>query len=759
MSSDSINKDFEQERVRALLRYDILDTPDESEFDDITKVAAYLCNANCAQINFLDHDRQWSKSCYGWDIRVIPRKESICKHTIQQEKYLVINDVNKDPRFKDYNYVKEKKVQFYAGVVLKSSHGYNIGTLCVFDNEPGELTEEQLESLQILGHDVETKLELRIKREQLVEEHKKLLKTATFLKNATDIMLILDPDNLEIIEINEGVKKLLGYGVEEIRGTVLTDYTYQEDFKNQLKEWVQGSDTSSYSEEVKFTAKDGEPVWLQVSLSKEMDKYYVTAKNITRRKRAEQRFLKQLKFTEDIIQHLPGLFFLLNKKGVVKKWNNNLEETTKRTFEEVKEKSYREFVAKEDHDRAAAAFQTIFEEGYARTEIKIISGEREIIPLLLVGFRYQADEEVYAIGIGINITEEKKALEELERKEQKLKKAQRIGKMGSWTWNVLTNELYWSDEVYELYDLDRNRFSPTFENFMEMLPEGEVEKVEEVIERILDGKEWEEIELRVQKPDGTVLYIHERGEVHYDSEGNPIEVSGTMQDVTARREYEEKLKSTLKEKEALLKEVHHRVKNNLAIINGLFQLEIFNTEDEQLHFSLSKSQGRIKSMALIHETLYASSDFANISYDSYLEELTSSIMSTFVKKAENIKIELDTENLVFNINQAIPSALLVNELITNALKHAFPNSNTGTISVILQEKEGFVHLSVKDDGVGMDPDIDIENPKTLGLTLIRHLVKQLNGELKLSEKGGTTFTVIFQRKETKGSSASYFPKS
>lgn len=756
-NNDTLDKEYEHERVRELLRYNILDTPAEEEFDELTKVASYLCDVNCAQINFLDQNRQWSKSCYGWELREIAREKSICTYTIQEENYLVINEVSKDVRFKNYDYVKSKKIQFYAGIVLKSNHGYNIGTLCVFDNTPRELTDKQLEALQILGTAVEAQLELRLKREELIKEHKNLKKTTAFLQNSTDIMLIIDPDNLEILEVNNEIKKLLGYTSEEIQGTVLPDYVQPGNFKDQLNKWLRGSQNENYSTEAEFISKNGTQLWLQVTVSEETGQYYVTARDITRRKRAEQRLLKQMKFTEDIIQHLPGLFFLVDKKGNIKKWNNNLEEIAQRTFEEVKEKSYTEFIIEEKHESVKKALQEVFEKGYARTELKLVSKDGEIVPLLLVGFRYQWDEESYAIGIGVNIAEEKKALEELERKEQKLKEAQRIGKIGSWTWHIPTNELNWSDEVYELYDLDKNTFETTFENFIELLPEGELVKVEAVVEDIMAGKGWREIELRVEKPDNSIVYIHEQGEVHYDSKGNPVEVSGTMQDVTARREYEEKLKTALNEKEVLLREVHHRVKNNLAVINGLFQLEIFNTENEELQFILAANQMRIKSMALIHESLYTSSDFANIPFDSYLEELSFSIMNTFVKEAKNIEVELDTENLSFNINQAIPSALLVNELFTNALKHAFPNSKAGTISISLREKDGLVHLSVVDDGVGINPNVDIEKSKTLGLTLVRNLTKQLQGELTLSRKGGTAFTVIFQRKQISGSSANYIP--
>ncbi len=166
---------------------------------------------------------------------------------------------------------------------------------------------------------------------------------------------------------------------------------------------------------------------------------------------------------------------------------------------------------------------------------------------------------------------------------------------------------------------------------------------------------------------------------------------------------------------------------------------------------------RIKSMALIHESLYSHSDFANIQFGNYLEELSSTILDTFTAEAESLKLELDTDSLTLNINQAIPCALLVNELLINALKHAFPDKWDGKLKVVLDEKDGFVHLSVQDNGVGLDPEADIENPETLGLKLISNLVKQLSGDIEVDSSEGTTFNISFKKEQFKGSSARYIP--
>lgn len=349
-------------------------------------------------------------------------------------------------------------------------------------------------------------------------------------------------------------------------------------------------------------------------------------------------------------------------------------------------------------------------------------------------------------------------MEELEQKEQKLKEAQRIGKMGSWTWHLSTNDLHWSDEVYEIYGLDKETFEPSIENYRKLLPESELEKVNNIIKRIREGKEWEDAEIKIKKPDGSIVYIHERAEMHFDDEGNPIEVTGTMQDVTARRENEEKLKAALKEKDILLAEVHHRVKNNLAIINSLLQLEVFNTEDEQLKSILTDNQMRIHSMALIHETLYSFGQFSDISFTNYLHEFTESLLNTFTNPSDNFDIELHTKEVSLNINQAIPCALLINEVVSNSLKHAFPNSNSGKIDVQLEEKDNTIYLDIADDGVGLGDNFDPKNPATLGFTLINKLIAQLDGDLTIESQNGTSFHISFTKKEVSGSSASYFPE-
>ena len=206
----------------------------------------------------------------------------------------------------------------------------------------------------------------------------------------------------------------------------------------------------------------------------------------------------------------------------------------------------------------------------------------------------------------------------------------------------------------------------------------------------------------------------------------------------------------------LLTEVHHRVKNNLAIINSLMQLEIYNLEDDQLKKILTESQMRIKSMALIHETLYSSGNFSGISFGDYIDQLIQTVSVTFSNKFQNLNVEVEVEEIHLNINQAIPCALMINELFTNAIKHAFPDSMNGTIRLELKERAEIVHLMIEDNGVGIDSDTDLMEPTTLGLTLVQTLIDQLQGEFDVAIDGGTAFHITFEKKKGKGSGANIF---
>ena len=213
---------------------------------------------------------------------------------------------------------------------------------------------------------------------------------------------------------------------------------------------------------------------------------------------------------------------------------------------------------------------------------------------------------------------------------------------------------------------------------------------------------------------------------------------------------EEAIKASLQEKEVLLKEIHHRVKNNLQIIQSLLYLQSKSIKDETVLEHFRDSQNRVKSMALIHEKLYRSDDFANINFSDYIRSLTGHLLQTYQTKTTNVNINLNIEDVCFTIDQGIPCGLIINELVSNSLKYAFPNGNTGEIDINLVSSNGHTEklnkkytLTIKDDGVGMPGDYDYAISSSLGLKLVHNLTSQLDGTISFESNKGTKFEICF----------------
>jgi two-component sensor histidine kinase len=227
----------------------------------------------------------------------------------------------------------------------------------------------------------------------------------------------------------------------------------------------------------------------------------------------------------------------------------------------------------------------------------------------------------------------------------------------------------------------------------------------------------------------------------------------SLLNITERKNAETKIKQSLSEKELLLREIHHRVKNNMQIISSLLNLQRNYIEDKESDNLLQESQGRVKSMALVHEKLYQTADLARINVKEYIRSLTMNLFHSYSVNA-GIVLQLDVGNVFFDIDTAVPLGLIINELVSNSLKYAFPNQEKGVISISLHEKSsngdaGEYSLYVKDDGVGFPEDLDFHNTPSLGLQLVNSLVKQLDGSIELVNDTGTCFHVLFMEQRYK----------
>jgi len=209
---------------------------------------------------------------------------------------------------------------------------------------------------------------------------------------------------------------------------------------------------------------------------------------------------------------------------------------------------------------------------------------------------------------------------------------------------------------------------------------------------------------------------------------------------------EQQIRQSLKEKEVMLREIHHRVKNNLQVISSLLKLQASHLKDGAALEMFAESQNRIRAMSLIHERLYRTDDFARIDFSEYARGLTRHLLSIYRATAPQVTLTVEIRDISLDINTAIPCGLILNELVTNCLKHAFPGGRKGTITVALSSPQPSTYeLTVRDDGVGIPKGIDITTTKSLGLHLVAILAEdQLNGEIRVSRIGGTTIQIIFK---------------
>jgi len=278
----------------------------------------------------------------------------------------------------------------------------------------------------------------------------------------------------------------------------------------------------------------------------------------------------------------------------------------------------------------------------------------------------------------------------------------------------------------------------------------------------------------IKESDDILQKIHEGKEIYKDTirnrkDGRPVDVLmfGNMItlpdnrpgiclvliDISRHKRSEEQIRATLLEKEVLLKEIHHRVKNNLQVVSSLLYLQSKKIKDKEVEDMFVECQNRVKSISLIHEKLYQTNDLTRIDFEKYLRSLVHHLFKSFELKRTNIKLRIKAENVFLTMDTAIPCGLIINELVTNSLKHAFPSSNEGEISIeVTYHADNKFTLIVKDNGVGIPKDLNINNTDTLGFLLVQSLARQIEGNLEVIRQSGTEFRITFSILNYKGGS-------
>ncbi|MEW6220607.1 MAG: histidine kinase dimerization/phosphoacceptor domain -containing protein [Thermodesulfobacteriota bacterium] len=384
---------------------------------------------------------------------------------------------------------------------------------------------------------------------------------------------------------------------------------------------------------------------------------------------------------------------------------------------------------------------------------RLVHSESQISPIR------DAAGQMFAVSVVYrDVTERKQVMEALRDSEQRLRMATGAAGMFAWDCDLPRGTIRWSENAAAIIGC----------------------QAEELPERMADGRFFlaPEDALRItadfaraaaaQQPRYTTDFrgcgepeaakhysMHAR--ILYDPGGQPVRVMGVTQDITERKRSEELLRKShqalaqlleertrqVREKEVLLKEVHHRVKNNLQVISSLVSLQADEAADEAVRASLADVTNRVRSMALVHEKIYQSSDLARIDFADYIRSLLGYLWRAHGAAAAQVHLRLDLAPVLLPVVTAVPCGLIVNELADNALKHAFRGRTGGEVAVSFQEHDGRISLSVQDNGVGFPPGFDWQRARSLGLRLVHMLAGQLRAEVTMHAGGGAGLRISF----------------
>ncbi len=421
------------------------------------------------------------------------------------------------------------------------------------------------------------------------------------------------------------------------------------------------------------------------------------------------------------------------------------------TKEDLCSRPFIEFIYKEDRIYVMENHQKRINGSFIPHiyQFRIIHRNGSIRWVELNAILFRWGERPATLNFVVDVTERKKMEESLKSGREILSLAAELSKIGPWEYDFKTGNFIFSDEFYSIYGTSaaiEGRIMSAEKYAAEFLYPEDAAKVKEEIERGLassTGEYTARFERRIIRRDGEMRIIAVLIKILKNSSGEIIKWYGVNQDITDQKLVEEKLKHLINEKEILLIELQHRVKNNLNIISSLLNLGIDKIADEKSKSVFSDAISRIHSMSHIYGQLYSSKDLEKFDLNFYIRNLTNSIFRTYKINQNKNRLIIDVDNIDFDLKKMIPVGLILNELITNSLKYAYPFDTGGEIRVSIKKSGERVALQVSDDGIGMPDDFNVSESSSVGLMLVSILAKQIHGEMSIAGGSGVTVSVKF----------------
>ncbi len=652
----------------------------------------------------------------------------------------------------------------HALAVIPVTHeGRVIGSLNLASHTQDEIPTAVRNALETISSQIGSTIARLLAEEALKESEEKY---RDLFENATDLIQSVTPEG-RFLYVNKTWRETLGYSEEEVAGLNLFDIIHPDSHEHcmQIFKRVMSGDTVGKIETV-FVSKNGREIIVEGGANTRFKDGKPIAtrgifRDITERKKAEEALRASEERFRDLADLLPQPIFETDLEGNFIYSNRSGFETFGYTQEDIDDGVTNiDLIAPEDRGRLLKNFmKELAGEDFQDHEYLGLKKDGTTVPILMYTSLIIRDNEPVGVrGIVLDITERKKMEDALRESEEKFRSVIEQSSDGILLMNDEGIVLDWNRcmELITGISHDNAVDNPLWKMQIQTIPEDK-RNDPTIHEFIKTGmKEFLKAEYEPEKPyaldqeiqslDGKRKIIH--------STAFPIRtgkdklICNITRDITERQQADEQIRTSLREKEVLLKEIHHRVKNNLQVISSMLSLQSMHLQDITAKEMLKESQNRIQTMAVIHEKMYKSKDLSSIGFDDYIYDLTAELFRSYRVSSTSVKRNITVKDVTLGVDRGIPCGLIINELVSNSLKHAFPEGKQGEIQIDLHpEDDNKMILEIRDNGIGFPKDLDFQNTDSLGLQLVNTLVNQLRGTITLNRNGGTSFKIEFPKEE------------
>ena len=595
-----------------------------------------------------------------------------------------------------------------------------------------------------------------------------LEKLSLVASKTTDFILMSDQED-RVIWVNESFEKFTGYSLEECRGMHPSKFLRGPDTDQKTTEALDEAAKRHESHETVILnyRKNGESYWTDITMDPIVNDYgeftgYISiGKDVTDVVAREHKLRESVERYEIVSKATSDTIWDLDLKKDLIRYNDNIYQMFGYTQNDVEELGdwWRQNIHPDDYCQVMTKIEQALKDKSERFQLeyrfKCADGKFKYIYDRAFIVNDTNGKPARMIGAMQDVTNQKNERRWLELLESVIgNTTEAIAILEAKPMQNTTSGrkiLYVNDAFTSMTGYTRDE--AIGETLFILKGEKSSDKMLGRLAKAMNRWEPCQAEFINYKKDGTEFWISVSMAPVFGEDGEYSHWVFVGRDITERREHEEKLSESLIEKDTLLVEIHHRVKNNLAVVSSMMLLQALEEKSEEVTEKLYDSVARIKAMANIHELLYNSKSFSNINFSENISKLADSVLST-LRTDVDISLNVDCKPTELNVNQAIPCSLILNEILTNAVKHAFPDRETGSIDIQLNTTDNHVHLSVSDDGCGI-PKAYLKNVKsTVGLHLVDVLSRQLKADYSFTMnnngKNGTSFTLNFEKIAVKG---------